>query len=84
MFAEKPIIRSNLTARDTRWLSYLAVVLEVAAWRYLPRPWHPTLIEESPHYRIYSTATPLQTTNMARALELLYNAYSRTVTKCAA
>lgn len=52
------------------------VVLAVAAWRYLPRPWHPTLTIETRHYKIYSTATRAQTDNTARALEMLYTAYS--------
>jgi hypothetical protein len=59
-----------------RWCLYLAVLLAVAAWRYVPRPWHPTLVLETAHYRIYSTAAPLQATNTARALEFLYHAYS--------
>jgi len=52
------------------------VALAVGAWKFLPRPWHPTLILETPHHKIYSTATPQQTDNTARALELLYAAYS--------
>jgi hypothetical protein len=35
-------IHRKLSFREIRWLCYLAVVLVVAAWRYLPRPWHPT------------------------------------------
>lgn len=63
-------------AREIRWLCYLALVLLVAAWRYLPRPWHPTHTLETAHYRIYSTATPQQVNRTARALEFLYAAYS--------
>jgi len=66
----------KLKAREIRWLIYLAVVLAVAAWKYVPRPWHPTLTLETPHYKIYSAATQQQTENTARALELLYAAYS--------
>ena len=62
--------------REIRWLIYLAVLLAMAAWKYLPRPWHPTLIVETPRHKIYSTATRQQTDDMARALELLYIAYS--------
>jgi hypothetical protein len=68
--------RSKLKPREIRWLCYLMVVLAAAAWRYLPRPWHPTQILETPHYKIYSTATSRQTQDTARALELLYVAYS--------
>ena len=68
--------RWKLSAREIRWLIYLAVVLAVGAWRFLPRPWHPTRIVETPHHKIYSTATQQQIDDTAHALELLYNAYS--------
>lgn len=66
----------NLTLREFRWLLYLVIVLAIAAWRYLPRPWHPTLLIETAHHRIYSTATRQQTDDTARALTFLYEAYS--------
>ena len=62
--------------REIRWLIYLSLVLIVALWKYLPRPWHPTSIVETPHHKIYSTATPQQIQDTAHALELLYTAYS--------
>jgi len=65
-----------LKPREIRWLIYLAVLLAVAAWRYLPRPWHPALTVQTSHYQIYSSATPRQTDDTARALELLYTAYA--------
>jgi hypothetical protein len=65
-----------LKARETRMLVYLLVALAVAAWKFIPRPWHPTLTLESPHYTIYSTASQQQTKDTAHALELLYAAYS--------
>ena len=68
--------RWKLSAREIRWLIYLAVVLAVGAWRFLPRPWHPTRIVETPHHKIYSTATQQQIGDTAHALELLYTAYS--------
>jgi hypothetical protein len=55
---------------------YLAVVLAVVAWRFLPRSWHPKQVVETVHFRIYSNATPPQTQNTARVLEFLYTAYS--------
>lgn len=76
MSAGRPCFRRKLQPREIRWLFYLAVLLGMAAWRFLPRPWHPTLIVETPHHKIYSTATLGQTRDMARALELLYTAYS--------
>lgn len=66
----------KLKPRELRGLLYLAVVLAVAAWLYLPRPWHPTLVVETAHHKIYSTATARQTQATGRALELLYLAYS--------
>ena len=42
----------------------------------MPRPWHPTLVVETPHHKIYSTATRQQTEDTAHTLELLYCAYS--------
>ena len=56
---------------------YLLVVLAVAAWNYLPRPWHPSLTLETPHHVIYSTATPRQTEDTAHALGLLETAYAK-------
>lgn len=56
-------------------LVYLLVALAVAAWKFLPRPWHPTLTLDAPHCTIYSTASQQQTKDTAHALELLYAAY---------
>src|SRR6185503_2697484 len=68
--------RWKLRPREWRMLFYLAVVLGFAAWRLIPRPWHPTQTLDRPHHRIYSTATRQQTEDTARALEQLYVAYS--------
>jgi hypothetical protein len=73
---ETRLFRRRLTARETRWLIYLLVVIGIAAWKFVPRPWHPALTLDSPHYRLYSTATREQTEATARTLELLYTAYS--------
>jgi len=70
------MFRGRLRARETRMLLYLLIVLAVAAWKYLPRPWHPMLTLDSPHYTIYSTASRQQTDATAHALEFLYVAYS--------
>jgi len=72
----KLFFRWRLKPSEIRWLIYLAVVLTVATWKYLPRPWHPTQVIETTHHKVYSTATQQQTADMARALELLYAAYS--------
>jgi hypothetical protein len=68
--------RWRLKARETRLLIYLLVLLGVVAWKFIPRPWHASLTLETPHYIICSTATPAQTQDTARSMELLYNAYS--------
>ena len=57
-------------------LFYLLVPLAVAAWKFVPRPWHPSVILETPHHLFYSTATRQQTENTGRAMNLLYDAYS--------
>jgi len=57
-------------------LIYLLVLLGIAAWKFIPRPWHPAVVLELPHHVIYSTATRQQTEDTAHAMELLYGAYS--------
>ena len=74
--SEKLLLRWRLKARETRMLAYLFVVLAVAGWKYIPRPWHPTLTMESLHYKVFSTAREEQTRKTADALESLYLAYS--------
>ncbi len=76
MLSQKSFFRWRPKPREIRWLIYLSVVLAVAAWKYMPRPWHPTQVIETSHHMIYSAATPPQTADMAHALELLYSAYS--------
>lgn len=55
---------------------YLLILGAVAAWKFIPRPWHPSTTLETGHYLIYSTATRQQTEETARTLELLYQTYS--------
>jgi hypothetical protein len=74
--APPPPDRRKWKARQVRLLFYLLVLLGVAAWKYLPRPWHPALTLETPHHLIYSSATRQQTEDTAHALGLLYDAYS--------
>ena len=69
-------LRSLFQARRTRLIAYLLMVLGVAAWKFVPRPWHPALVVETPHHRILSTATREETEETAHALEMLYSAYS--------
>ena len=76
MAPQKSFFRWKLQPREIRMLTYLAVAVAVGAWKFMPRPWHPTQIIETSHYKIYSTAPRQQTADTARALELLYVAYS--------
>jgi hypothetical protein len=55
---------------------YLAVLAGIAAWRFVPRPWHPTVQIVTAHYEIASAATRAQTEEMGRMAEILYQAYS--------
>src|SRR6266498_5645634 len=68
--------RFQWKAREKRMLVYLAIVLGVVAWKFLPRPWHPTVRLDATHHVIYSTATRPQTDEIARVLEILYHSYS--------
>ena len=73
----------KLKPREWRLLFYLSVVLGVAAWKFVPRPWHPTSTLDGPHHRIFSTASHLQTEETARVLEQLYGAYSNRISSIA-
>lgn len=73
---EKRPSRWRPKGREIRMLAYLLVVAAVAAWKFVPRPWHPAIILDSPHHTIYSTASQQQTEETVHALELLYTAYS--------
>lgn len=68
--------RFRWKAREIRMLIYLAILGAVAAWKFVPRPWHPSITLETQHHFIYSTATRQQTDETAHTLELLYQAYS--------
>ncbi len=70
------LFRRKVTAREIRLLLYLLVLLGVVAWKFMPRPWHPAIRLETPHYVIYSSATRAQTQDTSQALEQLYIAYS--------
>lgn len=72
----KGLFRWKPKARELRMLSYLLVGVGIAAWKFIPRPWHPTLTKTTPYHLIYSTATPQQTDDTAHVLELLHRAYS--------
>lgn len=53
----------------------LTLVL-VGAWRYRAgRDWTPTLTINTPHYTIYSSATPEQTETVGKIADSLYDAY---------
>ncbi|HWQ92188.1 MAG TPA: hypothetical protein VN673_10995 [Clostridia bacterium] len=72
---------SKWTTRRTRgqkarMLLYLLILLGAAAWKFVPRPWQPSITLETPHHIVFSTATRQQTEETAAALESLYRAYS--------
>lgn len=70
------MLKRAFGTRDRRMLWYLFIVLCVAAWRFIPRPWHPTLHVQTAHYAIASTATRQQTEEIGKVVEQLYLAYS--------
>jgi hypothetical protein len=66
----------RLGPREKRMLFYFLAILGIAAWRLVPRYWKPSIVTETEHYQISSTATPEQTDAMGRAVETLYRAYT--------
>jgi len=72
----RKFFRWNPKPREKRILVYCAILLAVVAWKFLPRPWKPSLVLETAHHTIYSSATRLQTQEIGRVLETLYASYS--------
>jgi hypothetical protein len=66
----------RLAPREKRLLLLLVIVAGFAAWKFVPRPWHPTITVRSAHYAIDSTAPETQVREAMAALEELYVAYS--------
>ena len=64
------------TGREVRFLCMLGVVLAIAAWKYMPRPWNPTITIATQHYEISSTAPSNSVVEVGKVIELLYSAYS--------
>jgi hypothetical protein len=60
-------------------LVYLLIIVIIAVWKFVPRPWRASTKVETSHHIIYSTATRQQTSDTAHALELLYDAYSNRI-----
>jgi hypothetical protein len=61
----------------------LGVVLAIAAWKYMPRPWNPTITIATQHYEISSTAPSNSVAEVGHVIELLYSAYSNKFTTIA-
>ncbi len=66
-----------LTIRQKRLLVLFAILLAVAAWAYVPRPWSPGMVLETEHYTIRSSATAEQTREIGQAAEIVYSGYLR-------
>jgi hypothetical protein len=69
-------VKSVFATRQRRMILYLAILLGVAGWKYIPRPWFPTTHLETTHYAIASSATQPQTEEIGRVVEQLYLVYS--------
>jgi hypothetical protein len=67
----------RLTGREIRFVCMLGLVLAVGAWKFLPRPWHPTIAISTAHYEITSTASSNSVAQVSKVTELLYSAYLR-------
>ena len=72
-------LRWKWTARTVRLLVLLLVVAGIAAWKFIPRPWHPTVQLNTSFHAIESTAATNQVEKTGRALELLYIAYTNRI-----
>src|SRR6185369_11116769 len=71
-----PSKRRRLAPRERRLLFLLFLLLAIAAWKFVPRPWHPATTLETQHYSVRSSASRQQTDETARVVEQLYTAYS--------
>ena len=76
MVLRVPKFRRRLKPREARLLIYLLVLLGVVAWKFMPRPWHPAITLGTAHHLILSSAARPHAEDTAKALELLYGAYS--------
>ena len=74
MFWRSPTRR--LRPREKRLMVLLLIVAGIAAWKFVPRPWKPSVRLETPHYVILSSATRGQAEEIGRVVEQLYGAYS--------
>jgi hypothetical protein len=66
-----------LSAREKRLLIYLGALVAILGWDVARHRWSPDVVEETEHYVIYSTATPLQTEEIAQVAEIVYIGYHR-------
>jgi hypothetical protein len=66
----------KLTGRELRFLCMLVFVAAIAAWKFVPRPWHPTITISTKHYDIASTANSNAVAEIGKVMEVLYSAYS--------
>jgi hypothetical protein len=66
----------KLSGREIRFLCMLSLVLALAAWRFVPRPWNPTIVVSTRYYEIASTADSNAVTEIGQVMEVLYTAYS--------
>lgn len=66
----------RLKPREKRLVFLLLIVIGMAAWKFVPRPWKPTVTFETSHYRIMTTANREQADKVARVVEIQYAAYS--------
>lgn len=69
-------VSAGRTPREKRLLLYLLLLLSLAAWKLTPRYWKPSIVLDTEHYSIQSTATQWQTEEVARAVEILYTVYT--------
>jgi hypothetical protein len=65
----------RLVSREKRLLILFGILVGVAVYAYIPRPWSPTIVIETKHYTIRSSATLEQTREIGRVAEVVHSGY---------
>lgn len=63
--------------RTIRYTLYFLIIAGIASWRFYPRKWTPSVVIETAHFVISSTASREDTEAMGSAAEALYRAYEQ-------
>ena len=65
----------RLTGREKRLLIMLTICLAIVGWLRVPRHWASSVVVETEHYAIRSSATEAQTREIGQVAEIVYAGY---------